>query len=207
MTDQQLLAAYISGRDVDCLGHLCLRYEQSLLRFVGRLLGDPEMAQDVVQEAFLEVARHPRRLTRVENCHNWLLRVVRNLGMTHLRRVARQRKHVAAVARQAPVEPAGVAPEAVLEADETRAEVHAALTRLPTRQRELLLLRVQENKSYREIAEITGLTATNVGYLLHQALRTLGRQLAPRHAALTHPAPHRTDPEPDPAHEERRESP
>ena len=36
-----------------------------------------------------------------------------------------------------------------------------------------MLLKVQEGKSYREIAEITGLTVTNVGYLIHQAMQTL----------------------------------
>ena len=38
-------------------------------------------------------------------------------------------------------------------------------------------MRIQEKKSYREIAEITGLTATNVGFILHQAMKSLGRRL------------------------------
>lgn len=37
----------------------------------------------------------------------------------------------------------------------------------------VMLLKIQEGRSYREIAEITGLTATNVGYLIHQAMKTL----------------------------------
>ena len=40
-----------------------------------------------------------------------------------------------------------------------------------------MLLKVQEGKSYREIAEITGLTTTNVGYLIHQAMKTLKTRL------------------------------
>ena len=40
-----------------------------------------------------------------------------------------------------------------------------------------MLLKVQESKSYREIAEITGLTVTNVGYLIHQAMQALKTNL------------------------------
>ena len=43
--------------------------------------------------------------------------------------------------------------------------------------KEIMLLKVQESKSYREIAEITGLTVTNVGYLVHQALQILRQRL------------------------------
>jgi RNA polymerase sigma-70 factor (ECF subfamily) len=55
--------------------------------------------------------------------------------------------------------------------------VRAAIDRLAPRHRELLLLKVVEQKSYREIAEITGLTVTNVGYLLHMAVKALGGRL------------------------------
>ena len=40
-----------------------------------------------------------------------------------------------------------------------------------------MLLKIQEGKSYREIAEITDLTVTNVGYLVHQAMQSLKLQL------------------------------
>ena len=54
-----------------------------------------------------------------------------------------------------------------------RKEIH----RLEPRQREVLLLRIQEGKSYKEIAEITDLTATNVGFILHQTMRSLSPRL------------------------------
>ena len=40
-----------------------------------------------------------------------------------------------------------------------------------------MLLKIQEARTYREIAEITGLTVTNVGYLVHQAMQTLKLKL------------------------------
>ncbi len=179
MTDRELLQAYVSGRDVGALGAFFGRYQDSVLRFIARLLGDPEAAQDVVQETFLQVARHPRRLLRVESCHNWLLRVARNIGIDHLRRMARGRRHAAALREiHAERQAAQAEPATALECEETRDRVRAEIHRLQPRHRELLLLRVQERKTYREIAEITGLTATNVGFILHQAMKALSRRLS-----------------------------
>ena len=48
---------------------------------------------------------------------------------------------------------------------------------LPTRQQEILKLRLQEGLSYKQVAEVTGLTVTNVGYLLHQAITSLRTQM------------------------------
>ena len=136
-------------------------------------------AQDVVQETFLRVARHPRKLLDVESCHNWLLKVARNIGITQLRREARARRHAGAVATRAQVaaEAAEIEKTKAVEKEEMRARVQAEIEHLGPRYRELLLLKVQEDKSYREIAEITGLTVTNVGYLLHMAMKELSRRL------------------------------
>jgi len=176
MTDQDLLRAYVETSDRDSLGAFLERYQNSLMRFVGKLLGDADAAQDVVQETFLEVARHPRRLLDVDSCHNWLLRVARNIGIDRIRRDARARKHTEAFGQTA----AGAvveAPSRAMEAEEVRGVVRAAIAGLSARHRELLLLKVQEEKSYREIAEITGLTVTNVGYILHHAMKKLAANL------------------------------
>lgn len=181
MTDQDLLRAYAESRDMDSLGAFFGRYEESLLRFSGKLLGDADRAQDVVQEAFLTVVRHPGKLLGVESCHNWLLRVTRNIGITHLRRDSRARRHAerAAERNASDAEETESARATTLEKDETRLRVREEIAKLNPRHRELLMLKIEENKSYREIAEITGLTVTNVGYLLHMAMKELTRRLTP----------------------------
>ncbi len=60
---------------------------------------------------------------------------------------------------------------------EQLAEVQGCLSRLPERQQELLRLRLQDGLSYKQIAEVTGLSQTNVGYLLHQAVSSLRKTL------------------------------
>ena len=179
MTDQELLRAYAESSDRESLGTFLTRYQGSLVRFAGRLLGDADAAQDVVQETFLQVARHPTRLLEVENCHNWLLRVVRNIGISRIRHDARARKHAEAFMEQATATAAERTEAAALtlEAEEARAKVRAAIGRLQPRYREVILLKIQEEKSYKEISEITGLTVTNVGYMLHRAMKELTARL------------------------------
>ena len=183
MTDRDLLAAYAESRDVESLGAFLGRYQDSLVRFVSGYLQDENAAQDIVQETFLRVARHPQRLLDVSNCHNWLVRVARNLSVDHLRGVIRRRKYTAAYARQRAAEAAArevslaEPADAAVEREEVRRRVREEIRQLNPRLKELMLLKVQEGKTYREIAGITGLSVTNVGYLLHRAMKTLAVRL------------------------------
>ncbi len=178
MTDQELLNAYVYARDVDSLGAFVTRHQDGLLRYAARMLSDELTAQDVVQETFLRVARHPRRLLGVDSCQNWLMRVARNICLDHIRKAVRGRKAVKELARR--TEATAAPPEEALVEDETRTLVFSAIDSLRPRWREIVLLKVQEGKSYREIAEITGLTVTNVGYILHHAMKALSKKLARR---------------------------
>ena len=178
MTDQDLLRAYVHSRDIDSLGVFLGRYEGPLLRFVANFLRDESAAQDIVQETFLRVAKKPSKLLDVNSCHNWLLKIARNLSIDHLRRLARNRKHSRALEYEAARSAAAAVPAIDrLEKSERMARVRSEIDRLRPRLRMVMLLKVQEGKSYREIAEITGLTTTNVGYLIHQAMKTLKTRL------------------------------
>ena len=178
MTDQDLLRAYVHSQDVDSLGVFLGRYEGPLMRFVANFLRDESAAQDIVQETFLRVAKKPSKLLDVNSCHNWLLKIARNLSIDHLRRLARSRKHSRALEYEATRSAAAAVPAIDrLEKSERMARVRSEIDRLRPRLRMVMLLKVQEGKSYREIAEITGLTTTNVGYLIHQAMKTLKTRL------------------------------
>ena len=70
--------------------------------------------------------------------------------------------------------PAPPPPSAQIVAGETRRRLDALLDRLTENQRNVLILKMQEGKTYREISEITGLTVSNVGYLVHHGLKRMG---------------------------------
>ena len=160
-------------------GEFVDRHESALLSFAAAFLRDETLAQDIVQEAFLRAARDPHRLLKNEDNHasgrNWLLKVVRDLSIDSLRKKATERRAVQGMAQIA--ETAALSPDAVAEVQERMQEARNAVDRLRPRLRELMILKVREKKSYKEIAEITGLTATNVGFLLHQAMQELQKDL------------------------------
>ena len=150
------------------------RYEAPLLRHAAAVLGDGAAAQDVVQEAFLKLLGngHP-----VENLPGWLHRVTHNLALDHLRKESRlKRLHREAVPASEPLaEPA----DRDLDRREAEAILAQELRKLPPNERAVLFLKLKEGKSYKEISAITGLSAGNVGYLIHQGLKRLTARLRP----------------------------
>ena len=82
-----------------------------------------------------------------------------------------RREHLAAVPElQVPT-------SSPVETGEVADLVATKLLGLPPRQRDVLILKIQEEKSYRQISEITGLSMSNVGYLIHQGLKSLATEL------------------------------
>jgi RNA polymerase sigma-70 factor (ECF subfamily) len=168
MTDRQLLESYAASGDTESLGAFFKRHEHSLLRFTGRFLGDRHAAQDVVQQTFMQVARHPKRLLKAGSCHNGLLRVARTIGARRIQGNSRSRRRTGILTHRRRRKN----PQAI-DADERTRRIQKEIDRLDPRKREIILLKILEEKSYQDIAEITGLTATNVGHLLHRAMREL----------------------------------
>ncbi|MBN1444345.1 MAG: sigma-70 family RNA polymerase sigma factor [Planctomycetes bacterium] len=168
--DRKLLERYRRG-DVEAFDAIVRRYEGPLLRYGRRY--DSSSAQDLVQEVFLRLVREAPHLGEIENLSAWLYRVARNLLIDASRKEKRMQQREETVAAREDQAPA---PSAV-ERQEMADLVTEKLLGLPPRQRDVLILKVQEEKSYREISEITGLTTSNVGYLIHQGLKTLAANL------------------------------
>ena len=69
-------------------------------------------------------------------------------------------------------------PATATEHADSAAEVLRMLTHLPENQREAILLKFGHNLSYKEIAQVTGHTVSNVGFLIHTGIKTLRTRLA-----------------------------
>ncbi|MFK8112595.1 MAG: RNA polymerase sigma factor [Rubripirellula sp.] len=150
------------------------RYERPLLAYAGRMLGgDWQAAQDAVQETFLRLCRedHAKIESRVAA---WLFTVCRS------RVIDMQRTNHATPIDASQVTVADPAPAAEQIASDAEDKVHLdqMVEKLSPRQQEVLRLRLQAGLSYREIAEVTGLTIGNVGFHLHEAVRNLRDSLA-----------------------------
>ncbi len=146
-----------------------------LARYAARLLGDPDRARDVVQDAFVKLMDQPRE--DVEgHVVEWLFTVCRNGALDVLRKENRMRRFEDGELERAPA--AGERPGRTLEAAETHASVLRLIDRLPPNQQEVVRLKFQNGFSYKEIAGITALSVTNVGFLIHTAVTRLRREMA-----------------------------
>jgi RNA polymerase sigma-70 factor, ECF subfamily len=182
-SDGQLLRAFRAG-ETSAFTELVNRHQATLLRHARALLGPGSSYEDVVQEVFLKLAQSPpepptdaegdEHLERVQLL-SWLHKVTRNSCMDVMRAEKRRKRREEDVA---PNEGHGGGLETV-EARDTRAVVERELEKLPVDQREVLVLRLLGDRSYKEIAEITGKKIGTVGWLVSVGLKTLSQELAP----------------------------
>jgi RNA polymerase sigma-70 factor (ECF subfamily) len=154
------------------------RHEADLLRYAQRLTGNLELARDVVQETFLRLCRQDQQhidghLTK------WLYTVCRNKALD----VRRKENRMTSLVEPEKLEPQtnGQEPVAILTAQETAGTIIERLNGLPESQQEVIRLKFQNGLSYREIAEITDQKVSNVGYLIHQGMKSLRKQLKSIH--------------------------
>jgi RNA polymerase sigma-70 factor (sigma-E family) len=147
------------GQDADeALVALYTAHYRSLVRMAALLLHDTAAAEDVVQDAFIAMHRSWRRLRDTDKALAYVRQAVVNRARSRLR-------HLKVVDRKAPAllhdETTAFVPSAehgALHALE-RAQVMTALRALPTRQREVLVLRYYSDLSEAQIAEAMGISA------------------------------------------------
>jgi RNA polymerase sigma factor (sigma-70 family) len=172
------------------------RYERPLVRYAQSIVGDLESARDVVQDTFIRYVRKtseqeggedetamqtaqaitddaealkPAPLhtsldpSDARHVEAWLFTVTRNRALDHVRKYSR----IIAMPSEDP------SPDEELAARDSADSLMGLLDALSANQREVVRLKFQNDLSYKEIADITGLTVTNVGFLLHVALKKL----------------------------------
>ena len=137
----------------------------------------PEEADDIIQDAFVQLFRFTRAGGWVNNPRSWLFRVARNLSFNLHKRERRlvslfDEKHAIASSEWQRVPD----PEELYERKERLRLLMAAIQELPERQRECLHLRA-EGLRYREIAEVLGITPSAVSESLKHAVTRLVDEL------------------------------
>ena len=151
------------------------RHETSLLRYAQSLTGDPDSAQDIVQDTFLRLCEQdPAAIDG--HLAQWLFTVCRNRALD-LHRKDRRMSPLTDLDLENR-EAAGPSPATQAANRDTADTVMTLLAGLPPNQREVVRLKFQGQMSYDEIAAVTSLSVGNVGFLLHTALKTLRRRLA-----------------------------
>jgi len=145
-SDPMLIRAAAAG-DVAAFEQIVRDHQQSVWRFLRRLLGDADVAEDVAQETFLRIYRRLPSFAFEARFSTWVFQVARNAGIDELRaRERRARLDRAVAPRDGATRGAG----------EARAEIDAALASLPLAQREALLLVEVLGLRYADAAAVLG---------------------------------------------------
>jgi len=141
-----------------------------LNRYAASILRDSDAAKDVVQDAFIRLWQEPRN--KIEGHERpWLFRVCRHRALDTRRKGSRMQTMNNSAAEQTPVETPD--PQSETEQQDSHAHILELMRTLPDNQQEVVRLKFQNEMSYKEIAAVTELSVSNVGFLLHTALNTL----------------------------------
>jgi RNA polymerase sigma factor (sigma-70 family) len=152
-----------------------LRHEEQLLRYAHRITGDADRARDVVQETFLKLCHQDQHALN-GRLVQWLYTVCRNQALD-LRRKESRRFRVSdeALAIQPEVRETGPVDQA--SSRDLVQWVMCVIHDLPRNQQDCLRLKFQSGMSYAEISVETGLSESNVGFLIHIGLKTVKERL------------------------------
>jgi RNA polymerase sigma-70 factor (ECF subfamily) len=174
-SDRDLMARLAEG-DREALAPLMERHYQRLYRIALSYLRHPDDALDTVQETFVKAFQNAKRWDGSVEAGPWLSRVAINQSIDRWRRNRRRQAtftplaesdHETALADGAP------GPDRRVRGREIRDRLAVALSRLPERQRAVVILRLYREMSLDEIAETLGMRLGTVKSTLHRALGRL----------------------------------
>jgi RNA polymerase sigma factor (sigma-70 family) len=148
---------------------------RALVRLARLFVDDRDAAEDLVQEAFLRLARHAGKIDAIERAPAYLRSIVLNLARDHNRRGLVSLRHHSTKGREVDVEISAV-DELVRSEDHRR--VLEAVRELPVRQRDCITLRYFEELSIDATAATLGLSVNSVKTHLRRAMANLDRVLA-----------------------------
>ena len=156
------------------------QYEGPLLRYAQHFVFDLESARDVVQDTFMKLCKQSETEMRPKLA-KWLFTVCRNRAIDVCRKESRMKvapedqisDHLVTRADDS------ASPTVAIEKVETAQGLMQQLSRLPDQQQEILRLKFHGGLTYREIAEVTGLSSSHVGVILHTAISKLRQRMVP----------------------------
>ena len=168
------------------------QHEAPLIRYAVSILHNEHDAQDIVQDGFIRFLKEcdlDKDGGGIDNVRAWLYRVVHNLAVNHLRKRQLPEKFVQQ--EQAEDMTDDASPDKHLSVKEECETAGIMLSTLKEREQQILILKIVEDKSYKEIASLMNLTISNIGFILHNALGKLRKKMT------SSEPPSKNDQEPD----------
>lgn len=178
-SDSELLTAAQRGGDegFTAFEALVARYRDRIYRLALSMTKSESEAEEVVQDAFLNVFRNLDSFKGASSPSTWIYRIATNSALMRMR--TRRRKPLLSIEELQPARPArrsiwpsgswGRQPETAALDRELRGQISAAIAKLPDKYRIVLLLRDVEGLSNAEVAQMIGVTVPTVKARLHRS--------------------------------------
>lgn len=173
--DSQALVAALARGDRGAFDAVYDRHRAPLYSFLVRLTGSAALAEDLLQETWLRLARHSRELPSSTELRAWLFTVARNLYRSHRRWALLDAGRLRELGLLRAANPPGPFEAAAESA--ARRELEAALAVLPLEQREVLLLCSVSGFEPTEAAGILGISPEATRQRLSRARAKIREQL------------------------------
>jgi RNA polymerase sigma-70 factor (ECF subfamily) len=174
--DEDLMLAYGAG-DAAAFEALYSRHRGPLFRFLLRQLREHALAEELYQDVWQRVISARERYRPEAKFSTWLYQIAHNRLTDHWRAQAHRPTAPEDAMDRAEREPDPQTPERQLSAFEERRRLQLALEELPADQREVVLLRLEQELSLEEIGKITGVGRETVKSRLRYALDKLRHRL------------------------------
>jgi RNA polymerase sigma-70 factor (ECF subfamily) len=170
------LEARLADRDPQAIDEVYRTHHAALRGFARRLVGDPDVAEDLVHDTFVALPDAMRRFRGEASLRTFLMAIALRRGHKYIRSASRRRAAFEKLAAQ-PVAPAPT-PDAALSRQELAAVLYRALDRLPDDQRAAFVLLEIDQLSAVEAAEIAGAPEATMRTRLFHARKKLRALLA-----------------------------
>jgi RNA polymerase sigma-70 factor (ECF subfamily) len=173
--DVQLMLAFKAG-DEQAFRQLFDKYKKQVVNYCYRFCGHREVAEELAQETFLRIYKAAPRYRPKAKFRTWLFKIAANVCLNEIRRPAYRQQSESL--DQLPERDSGKAgPDIELADAERQRMVRSAIRQLPEKQRAALLLRVEGEFSYKEIAVQIGRSVNHVKTLIHRGRLALRHTL------------------------------
>lgn len=149
MREDQILVKRAKGGDMGAFAELVRNYQKPVMRIVIRMLKDKQSAEDVVQEAFVKAFRKLESFEGRASFKSWVCQIAINTGKNRMRR-----KRAEVVSLEATKIAIRARAERLLEENDLKSLLQREVDKLPERQKLALSLRVFEEMSFKEVAEV-----------------------------------------------------
>ena len=189
MTDEQLVKAYAEGNN-EAFDTLLKRHQDRIFNYILRIIKNEDIANDIFQETFVKAILTIKQGRYTENGKfpAWISRIAHNLIIDHYRQEKSENVQSADIDQVNILNRKDLCEatiEDVIIADQIRDDVKFLIELLPELQKEVLKMRYYQNLSFKEIAELTGVSINTALGRMRYAIINLRRIAAEKDIVLT----------------------